>query len=131
LPIIYMLMNKKLTSGFLSNECDGWFRKSSSELPKPMKPFIAKPLQRSLSPETPLEGNVSKQRYTPVFGDRQSFKNLSIYISQLPVTPWRVREEYLRSELRSTHFRPHVISCHLRFGRTVSRRQGLICTGSG
>jgi hypothetical protein len=93
-----------LTSKFLSNQCDGWFRKSSSELPRPMKPFNEEPLHNSSSPRTLLEGDASKLRHKSAFNDRESFKNLSIHVSQLPVTPNRFREKYVRSPIPATPF---------------------------
>jgi hypothetical protein len=91
-----------LKSEFLSNQCDGWFRKSSSELPRAMKPLKEESLHKSSSPRTLLEGDASKLRYMSAFNDRESFKNLSIYVSQLPITPNCFREKYVRSSISAT-----------------------------
>jgi hypothetical protein len=67
-----------------------------------MKPFKEEPLHNSSSPKTLLEGDVSKPKFTSTFNDGQSFKNLSVYVSQLPATPNRFREKYVRSRMPET-----------------------------
>ncbi|TVY17790.1 Protein VTS1 [Lachnellula arida] len=75
-------------------ECQSWFRASQASLPKPLKP----PSTGDLNTEWNLRTNSTGADKTKLFNndDRKSFKNVSIYITELPPTPNTFRDKYHR-----------------------------------
>lgn len=69
-----------------SLECHSWFRKSESSLPKPLKPPIIENIFSSLANSTLKLEKVRSDLIT-AREDRRSYKNISIYVTELPPTP--------------------------------------------
>ena len=77
-----------------STRCHSWFRTSESALPKPLKSPSISDLRSDFSfseqSESSSYSNISLQ-------DRRTYKNVSIYITELPPTPKRFRDKYHRT----------------------------------
>ena len=72
--------------------CCSWFRKSGSSLPKPLKPSGQhSQLRRRTNGTTSTADWIAELKE-----ERKSYKNISIYITELPPTPTRFRDKYHR-----------------------------------
>jgi hypothetical protein len=81
---------------FHSMECQSWFRKSGAMLPKPLKPPAQSfPLGSDKDVEQDPDSKYGK--LDPQYDHRRTYKNLSIYITELPPTPTRFRDKYTRN----------------------------------
>jgi hypothetical protein len=69
-----------------SVECKSWFRKSESSLPKPLKPpRIGNVCSSFASGNLRLE--TARSDLVTAREDHRSYKNISIYVTELPPTP--------------------------------------------
>ena len=76
-----------------SSACQSWFRTSTSPLPKPLKPPDTADSSVIGTHNTLLTAvSQSVNRYE----ERRAYKNISIYIADLPATPTRFRDKYHR-----------------------------------
>jgi len=78
--------NNQLIHQLCSLECHSWFRKSESSLPKPLKPPSIGNLSFSLANGN-LRLETARSDLVTAREDRRSYKNISIYVTELPPTP--------------------------------------------
>jgi hypothetical protein len=78
--------NNQLIHQLCSLECHSWFRKSESSLPKPLKPPIIGNVSSSV-PNGNLRLETERSNLVTAREDRRSYKNISIYVTELPPTP--------------------------------------------
>lgn len=79
-----------------SVSCGLWMRKSTLSLPKPMKPLVKRSLLSAVSQEPWAPTNELESTSNIFNDDRRYFKNVSIYITELPQTPDILRARYIR-----------------------------------
>jgi hypothetical protein len=81
---------------FLSQKCGTWFRRSQTPLPKPLKPPSLDAINQGKSIESSLTAPCKSATYR--FEGRK-YKNISVYILELPPTPNWFRERYNRNHI--------------------------------
>ncbi|KAE9365757.1 hypothetical protein N431DRAFT_472352 [Stipitochalara longipes BDJ] len=91
--------------GSICIQCRTWFRRSSKSLPKPLKPplgYIIMGTQDSTSSssQTIPKPNIDLQAAS---SDRRCYRNVSIYITELPPTPTRFRDKYPRGYIQTSN----------------------------
>lgn len=79
-----------------SVECKACFRVSNTTLPKPLKPPEDHDVTELIQVRRELFGHKIRLRI-PTSKDRMAFKNISLYITDLPPTPKRFRDKYTRT----------------------------------
>jgi hypothetical protein len=82
-----------------SIQCRTSFRKSSKPLPKPLKPPLIGYVIAGVQDSTPgLSQNLPEAKIDlrTAISDRRCYRNVNIYITELPPTPTRFRDKYHR-----------------------------------
>ncbi|KAF4624899.1 hypothetical protein G7Y89_g13272 [Cudoniella acicularis] len=84
--------------GRICLECCVWFRKSESVLAKPMKPPMVGEAQETSTRQTNNIRHWTNSNASAALRDRMNYKNISIYITELPPTPKQFRDKYHRTK---------------------------------
>jgi hypothetical protein len=80
-----------------SKTCGAWFRKSTTSLPQPLKPPELGDVYASWAQSSGYCASESRMTLIDARNERGQYKNVSIYVTDLPPTPSRFRDKCTRN----------------------------------